>query len=98
MNIAKGGKGEDIINPQLYDLATTAFLYDGMYGTAEANAVEKFYGNEDDDTIWAGKATVLGHHFGGGGDDTIYMGHSNAGNNYAYGNSGSDLLDATWYH
>ena len=60
--------------------------------------MEKFYGEQGDDTIWlGGKIGTYGYAHGGTGDDKIYGGYEVGGAQYLYGNAGRDLIRSDWW-
>jgi len=71
-----GGKGDDIINPTVWDGTQFGTLdADGILQTRRAtgNNSEFLYGDEGDDTIWAGRRIadeIIVK--GGSGNDNIY--------------------------
>ena len=108
----EGGKGNDTINEifkwdttnseygyKLKDKAET-FVPVPLSTTASSNAVENFYGNQGDDSIWGGYETMGDVKIAGGsGHDKLYGGfdHKAMANTFIYGNSGRDLIRTDWW-
>ena len=102
----RGGKGDDIINPTVWDgtefktLDAQGELIDQDNG-ASGNNDEFLYGDEGDDTIWAGRDIVDEIIvMGGSGNDNVYGAYNiqtTGAPEYYYGNAGRDLIRTDWY-
>ena len=95
----KGGKGDDIINPvsKTFDANgdQTGYKLNAM-----TNNIEKFYGDEGNDTIWGGWGTVVTNAEsiainGGIGNDKLYGGQSFKQD--IIGGSGKDFIRTDYY-
>ena len=100
--IAKGGKGNDVINYTVIDGSND------IISTSTGNRNERFYGGDGDDYIWGGQEgctdTAIDcdkYIFGGAGNDYIVPAINTYGganvDHYYYGNGGKDTIDYRWY-